>query len=98
MFNAPHMFDNCREATFMSIRRWLLSTALGDIVANHPDIVKPTESRVIKVGKEPKLRPGESKGKEKWRCAVSQNRLDKYCHEMDDGSLHPLAGLVGYSE
>ena len=93
------MFDNCREAAFGAVKEWVLSVLLnkGGAASKQQDDDAP-KGGVRMLGKPMRLKPGEAKGKERWRVTVSQNRLTKYCFENDEGFFHPLAGLLGYSE
>jgi len=96
--NSPHMFDNCRDTAYRALIRWLLSVGLGSSDPNSTKLKKPSIAKKTVMGKPIQKISGESKGKERWRCAISNARLNKYCSENLEGELHPLAGLVGYSE
>jgi len=96
---SAHMMDTHREAACGAVRRWVLSVLVGaQVAADGEEGGRPVAARVVHVGKRPAPRPGEVKGREKWRIAPSQKRLERYCNEDDRGQMHPLAGLVGYSE
>jgi hypothetical protein len=95
---SAHMMDTHREAACGAVRRWVLSVLLGAQVAADGEAGPPVAARVLHVGKRPALRPGELKGREKWRIAPSKKRLERYCNEDHSGQMHPLAGFVGYSE
>ena len=82
-----------------AVRRWVLVVLVGgQVAADGEEGGRPVAARVVHAGKRLGSRPGEVKGREAWRIKPSEKRLERYCNEDERGQVHPLAGLVGYSE
>ena len=82
-----------------AVRRWVLVVLVGgQVEADGEEGGRPVAARVVHAGKRLGSRPGEVKGREAWRIKPSEKRLERYCNEDERGQVHPLAGLVGYSE